>query len=441
MNILKVRVDARGQYTGDGNWWGPDTANQYPFETSVPIEYNGNWWKQRYIPFSMLGCWACNTDPFHYPTAADLKSVKLLAFSLKNDDGKSADTTASHFYMDGIELYNKTAASEIKVYAGVKAMSDHISSSIMPMTFDDKVESHTYDNALAAMTFILHGDQARAQQLFSIYKTIHDANWGAEPGFYYAYFPWGAKMQADAAGALGRGAGPNAYMLLALLYYKKVFPGDNTYNAMIDDLGIWIASLQQPDGHVNWGYTYAGVVRGEGSTEVNADCYAALWNYGAYKVNPLYQTKADAIKTWINTMWIPAEKRFKVGDSVAAIDKSLDCYSVPVAALTHRWKAGDPAYWSCLTDATNGTVVMFKNTQYCLYSGQMMDGFDFGGAYGVNPDKDGIWFEGSGQMVVAFNASTDTINAPPEPRRLLIPLLSIRRQARDRRLMAPGRCR
>lgn len=417
-NVLRLRIDARGQYSDDANWYGAagQLANAYPFETTVPMEYYSGW-KMRFVPFSMLGVWADSIDPFSPPTAADLKAIKLLAFSYQDDDGplKTADTSPPQNWVgiDDIELYTKTAPDPAKVYLGVKALADHIAGMALPMTFDGKIESHTYDNALAAMCFVKNGDRLLAEQLFNIYLAIHNARWGIEPGFYYAYDLGQNKMQVDETGQLGRGAGPNAYMLMALLYYERAYGDNPAYHTMITDIANWLASLQKPDGHIAWGYTFAGAARNEGSVEVNCDVYAAFGNYcraGAPSGNPAFSMQRDQCKTWINTMWIPAENRFKVGDSVAVSDRALDCYGLAVAALMPKWQLGDPVYSNCLAGAIND----LSNTQYTLYGGQNMTGFDFGGNSGDVPGnprmKDGIWFEGTAQMVVAFSTTTDVVN-------------------------------
>lgn len=422
MNVLKLRIDARGQYVDDANWYGAagQLANAYPFETTVPLEdYSG--WRMRFVPFSMLGVWGDNVDPFTPPAAIDLQVIKLLAFSVQDDDGplKTADTAPKKPWIgiDDIQLYNKTAPSAGRVYDGIKAMSDHLPGMGLPMTFDGRIESHTYDNALSAMCHILSGNRTSAEQLFDIYLAIHNATWGAEPGFYYAYSLGQIKMQVDDTGQLGRGAGPNAFMLMALLYYERTYGDNPAYHTMITDIANWLSSLQKPDGHVAWGYTFAGAARNEGSVEVNADCYAAFGNYASVAApsgNPAFSTQTAQCKAWLNTMWgdwdSNGKPRFKVGDTAAATDRALDCYSVPVAALLPKWQLGDPAYANCLAYAIDD----LSNTQYSLYGGQNMTGFDFGGNWGDLPGnarmKDGIWFEGTAQMIVAFSTATDIVN-------------------------------
>lgn len=440
LNLLEVRVDARGQYTANNDWWNP-TAEQndkFPFVTEVPLELGdyGGWdeppagwsymWRQRYVPFSMLGVWGDTTNPFNSAGLPDLKAVKSLTFAIRDDKGpKQADTHGSNngrIFMDNIELYHKTAADANKVYQGVNQSKYQY----LPMTFNGRIESHTYDNALALFALTMYGNLTEAKDLFFCIINIYNYDLGGSDGsaagqfdgFGYAYKAdsYVRPMKADDAGNLGRGCGPTAYMLMALMYYKKQFGLPSWYDTMFQNIANWLANQQvtaasprfvgDPDiGMIKWGYKYDGTARQEGSVEVNCAVYAAFKTYAVMFSDPAFDTKAEEIKTWLNTrMWDTVNNRFYAGSSATGVintDKALDCYGLAVAALLPGWVAGDPPYANCL----NNAVTDFVNTQYSLYGGVNVTGFDFGAAAGLAPDKDGVWFEGTGEMSVGFYAA------------------------------------
>lgn len=431
LNNLQIRVDARGQYTADSDWWSSDQADKFPSITKVPLEVNAAsyTWKQRYVPFSMLGKHSNVTDPFesHRVLPADLKAVKLLTFAIREADGRKAfdntSATQKSVYFDAIEVYSTTAASSDKVYRGILQKQNTMAGKatyLLP-SFDGKVESHTYDNALAAICYIFNGQQDRARNLLDVYKNL-------PAGYYYGYKAYTSDgsiqtMKVDFDGKLGKGVGPNAYIMLAMMFYKGTY-SDTSYDAAITALANWIADQQAADGHIQWGYDYSGAARTEGSVEINLDVYGAFKKFSSQFGNvsigtitpTLVDTRLTNIQTWLNLMWgdwdSDGRKRFKVGDSVANIDRSLDCYALaPLAILP--FSGGDliAEGWSFsaaeLSSALNYAESDLGNTQYSLFGGETLAGFDFGGNSGAgigNPTlKDGIWFEGTGQMALAYD--------------------------------------
>lgn len=425
LNNLQIRVDARGQFTANNDWWGPDQAAKFPFVTKIPLEVNAAsyTWKQRYVPFSMLGVDSGITDPFesYRLLPADLKAVKLLTFAIREADGRKAfDNTAAtqkSVYFDAIEVYSTTAASPDKIYRGVLQKQNTLAGKatyLLP-SFDGKVESHTYDNALAAMCYIFNLEQNRAKNLLDTYKNL-------PAGYYYGYKAYTSNgsiqtMKVDFDGRLGRGVGPNAYMMLAMMFYKKTY-NDASYDVTITALANWLADQQAADGHIQWGYDYSGNVRPEGSVEINLDVYGAFRSFstlfGNLSIGTITPTPVDTrltnIQSWLNSMWGnwdgDGRLRFKVGDSVANIDRSIDCYALAPLALTPL-APGWSFTLADLSSALNYAESDLGNTQYSLFGGQSLTGFDFGGDYNAGVGnatlKDGIWFEGTGQMALAYD--------------------------------------
>lgn len=217
----------------------------------------------------------------------------------------------------------------------------------------------TYDQAVAAIAFKAKGDSARAKLVLDRLQSLQMSS----GSWYTAYNcstlqPWESNQHI----------GPNLWVVLAAKYY-----GGSTYDAMAIKAIDWTLQFQQSDGGVNGGLNADGSVITWCSTEHNEDAYAAYNKYG-------YTTPANKVKSFLdNKVW-------KTDHFWGGRDDSrdpLDVNSWGVMAL------GSNTYGISLDYAlTNHRNV--KNG---------IDAFDF------DSDKDDIWFEGTGQMVVAFKVA------------------------------------
>ena len=179
-----------------------------------------------------------------------------------------------------------------------------------------------------------------------------------------------------------RWIGDNAWLLMSLNYYHDTI-ATNKYKAMVTELENWLITLQDGDGGIMSGYNTKGLMMSK-STEGNLDCYAALRRY------PEVQKK---IKEWLEKkMWIPSQKRFMMGSTTT--QSALDGTSWGIAALGKK-------YASSLVYAEK----RFWRSDRPQSRGKHIVGFtDFS-------SKSRIWFEGTGQMVLAYRIAGKPLEA------------------------------
>jgi len=223
----------------------------------------------------------------------------------------------------------------------------------------------TYDQAVAAIAFKAKGDSARAKLILDRLQALQMSS----GSWYNAYNcstlqPWESHQHV----------GPVLWVALAAKYY-----GGSTYDAMAIKAIDWTRQFQQSDGGVNGGIDSSGAIITWCSTEHNQDAYAAYNKYG-------YTTAANNAKSFLdNKVW-------KTDHFWGGRDDSrdpLDVNSWGVMAL------GSTTYGVSLDYAMSH----HRNTKNGI------DAFDF------DSDKDDIWFEGTGQMVVAFKVAGRTSDA------------------------------
>jgi len=243
--------------------------------------------------------------------------------------------------------------------------------------------SGVYANALAAMCYIHEGDLKRADRIFSHFDGQVAAEFDAPPGGFPQM--WNPKT-GEAYPETDRWIGDNAWLLMALNYYHDTI-GANKYKHMSTEIENWLVGLQDDDGGILSGYNTNGLMMSK-STEGNLDCYVAL------KRHPEVQKR---IGTWLEKkMWIPSQKRFMMGST--STESALDGTSWGIAALGKK-------YASSLTYAEK----RFWRRDRPRSRGEHIVGFaDFS-------NKSRIWFEGTGQMVVAYRIC----GRPEEARRYL----------------------
>jgi len=289
-----------------------------------------------------------------------------------------------------------SAVDPNKVYAGLVGKQNASTGLVLSYDNDSTSQAFTYDQALAAMNFTYQGtssDLALAKKVFDAYSILYTGT-----GFADAY-----NRDTKNVMSASRTAGPNAWMLLALIHYRNA-TGQTGYDAMINGTASWLLGLQDTDGGVKFGFDGTGATQAQKSTEQNLDAYAAFTAYAILTGNAAYQTAADKVANWLAVKaWNPSFGRFNVGlaaNGTANTDKALDTYSwAPLATSS---------YTAVLAVAQTD----FRNQQTCDPTGFMVDGFDSGGVVG-NPStyKDAVWLEGTAQMVAAYWSVKDRTNA------------------------------
>jgi len=259
--------------------------------------------------------------------------------------------------------------------------------------------SYSYDDALAAFVFILNDNIYQAKKVFDFFETRRKEqmrDYNKFIGFADMYYLSGK------IGNKSRAVGPNAWLLLALNYYM-LKTQDNSYIKLAKAIADWILGFQDKYNGGIWG----GVNDKGGkflwmSTEHNLDAYAAFEVLYKITGEEKYHTAASKIKEWLTKeMWNPWTKRFYNG--LNDPNYATDVSSWAVLSLL------EPKYFGCLDFA----IKYSENEQFYEPNKVKVKGFDFGSTYAESPypDKDAVWFEGTGQMVLAFYLASRTNEA------------------------------
>ncbi|QCQ21364.1 hypothetical protein [Desulfoglaeba alkanexedens] len=188
-----------------------------------------------------------------------------------------------------------------------------------------------------------------------------------------------------------------AWAMIALLdYYKKM--GGSEYLAASIELGDWIENKTR-DIRCEGGYTggYDGWEPNPQkilwkSTEHNIDVYVAFKLLHEITGEAKWEERALYARAFIEAMWNDANGHFWTGTledgcTVNGSNIPLDIQAWAVMAL----------------DSYASALAWVENNCYTEKDG--FAGFDF------NDDKDGVWFEGSGQMVAAYQLNGEKAKA------------------------------
>ncbi len=234
-----------------------------------------------------------------------------------------------------------------------------------------------YDNALAALAFTAQDDFQQAEAIFDFFDNKIDTELLTGDGGFGQF--------RDASGipfdnAPKRWLGDNAWLLMAINNYHEA-TGNHRYTRMATELENWIRSLQDTDGGL-WGGFKPDGSRIHKITEGILDAYNAVPGYDAFHENIL-QFLAD--QRW------DADVRALIADpSDARYRFALDLHAWGFLALEDF-----PA--STLDDAYR-----FLNSQTASINNQSTKGYCF------DEDKDAVWLEGTGQMILAFHEAGRT---------------------------------
>lgn len=232
-----------------------------------------------------------------------------------------------------------------------------------------------YAGALTAFCYIRQGDVERAEKMFDYLDAWRRKKWGAEPRLRGFPQGWNADT-GEGDEQSDRWLGDNAWLLMALNFHRAR-TGSDKYRELRDALADWIVGLQDTDGGIFGGFKTSGPMRFK-STEGNLDAYAAL----------IDRPEARArVRAWLlDHMWVPEEKRFRTGSTMD--ETALDCVAWAVSALGREFA-------ECLPYAVT-------HYRYDL----PMNGTDgIAVGFGDMPGKRHVWFEGTGEMIVAYKAA------------------------------------
>jgi hypothetical protein len=233
-----------------------------------------------------------------------------------------------------------------------------------------------YDNALAALVFILHGENQRAERIFDFFKSRQKSELEQGVGGFSQF----RDKQGNPYG--NRWMGENAWLLLALQNYKQL-TGNNQYGPLANSLTRWLTGLQDSDGGLFAGYNQNDLRLNYKVTEGNIDAFAAVSGYTPFHAGLLNYLK--------NNRWDAANESLISWPDNPAYYYALDL---------HSWGY---LIFNNFPESTLSFASRFWTGQTAV-NGAMVDGYCF------DEDRDVVWLEGTAQMALAFGKAGNTNN-------------------------------
>lgn len=262
-------------------------------------------------------------------------------------------------------------------------------------TQPDDYTAWVYDNDLALLALLKRGtaeDISRAKILADslIWVQNHDQDFkdGRIRDGYWATSLNDTSGKNSSIRSPGSGTGNMAWTIIAFLGLYET-TGDAKYLNAAKRLGDWINDSYDVRGA--GGYTGGYEARNWKSekfkwksTEHNIDAYVAFSRLYSLTENETWKERALHAKNFVEAMWNETEGHFWAGtleDGVTVNNQTVpvDVNTWGLMALGDKYKRG--ISWS-------------ETHSYVEADG--FKGFDF------NDDKDGIWFEGTTQMAIAY---------------------------------------
>jgi hypothetical protein len=272
--------------------------------------------------------------------------------------------------------------------------------------------AHLYDNAIAAMALSYAGKHERARQIADaiIYAGAHDRafsdgrlrnayssgnpasfpGWRSKKGAEFARMPgfWSWKDSAwyEDYYAVSTSAGNLAWAILALCEVGRHAPEPEKYVKAARGMGDFVLTLKDTAG----GFT-AGYEGWEGrqtkatykSTEHNSDLIAASARLAELTGERKYAEASQHAKAFVLSMYDAKTGAFYTGTKPDGNTINKDV--LPLDANT----------WAILALKDEcpdiGKTLAFIEASMAV-----------GGGYDFNEDKDGVWFEGTAQVALAY---------------------------------------
>lgn len=228
-----------------------------------------------------------------------------------------------------------------------------------------------YDNALAALAFTSYGDLDKAERIFDFFTGRLETELLKSPGGF------GQLRTSDGLPVDNRPRrwlGDNAWLLIAINnYHHKT--GSVRYQILATAITNWILSLQDADGGLWGGYDTNGKQLSK-IAEGNIDAFNAVQGYTAFHRKMLNYFK--------NVRWNTTDKLI-----IAWADNPKYYYALDLHSWGYCIFEDFPA--DVLTKASRFLTTKQSATAKLAISGYCFD-----------EDRDVVWLEGTGQMVVAF---------------------------------------
>ena len=330
------------------------------------------------------------------------------------------------FYLDEIK-YDKARLNEPRFLASYQTTSE-------ATEFDTVMKNVAfgYDNALALLAFLSRGtadDMRRARLLadafvYAIYNDryftdgrLRNAYQAGDLALFPGWAPNGKRGTVRMPGWWDEGAdtwfedrfavsthtGNVIWPMLALLnYYRRV--GGSEYLKVATTLGEWVERETRDDrcaggytaGYEGWERT-ANNPKGQEkllykATEHNIDAYPAFMMLHEFTGEAKWKERAEHALRFVEAMWNTEEQHFWTGTGVDGC--TLNKGTIPVDIQAWAIMALDD-YYSSLSWAE----------KHCYTVADGFRGFDF------NDDKDGVWFEGTAQMALAYQMAGEGVKS------------------------------
>lgn len=281
----------------------------------------------------------------------------------------------------------------------------------------------TYDNAVALLAFLADGsdDSLRRARLIGdafVYASQHDRayNDGRLRSDYSAgdislppgWTPNGRLGTVPISGFYDEAqqkfieieqkavdTGNNTWAMIALLaLYRQT--SNPSYLATARDLGNFIHTFRNDTGTYqgfqggldDYPETPMGTRRAYASTEHNLDVYAAFTRMWQITGEPQWQSDAQHAQQFVEAMW-DAQKRCYLAGTTDPSIRNQSPNQLPL----------DVQAWSTL--ALPNTLALHPEVLQCAEQNHRNTNNGFSG-FDFNDDKDGVWFEGTGQMATAY---------------------------------------
>ena len=337
------------------------------------------------------------------------------------------------FYLDDI-AYELSPDRQAQRLDEPRFMRSYRTRAVQPDVFDSNKDddidlalrevAFTYDNALAVLAFLADGsaDSLHRAKLIGdafVFAATHDRTytdgrlrtayasgdialppgWLANgkvdtvpaPGFYLENPPRFFEVESADVDT-----GNNAWGMIALLALYQQF-GDINYLAAAQRSGHFIQTMRSDAepfpsfrGGVQGAETAALVLRTYASTEHNLDIYAAFSRMYQIAGETQWEDGASLARQFVELMWDDQVGGYLTGTTGG----DPDARNQAVGQLPL-----DTQSWNVL--AIPDVLTRHPGLLDCTerYQRNQHDGFD---GFDFNDDRDGVWFEGTAQMAVAY---------------------------------------
>jgi hypothetical protein len=232
-----------------------------------------------------------------------------------------------------------------------------------------------YDNALAVMAFSIMGDFDKAEKTLD-YFADNIAEVKTAPGGFGQFRKKTGKLPAEGS---RRWMGDNAWLLLAINNYHSLAK-NNKYHILAQELEAWLRSLQDKDGGLIGGFEHDGRPITK-VTEGMIDALNAVEGYDSFHSSLLAYLKTER--------WDAAD-----GLLISWPDPPHPNYKYALDLVTWGYCSLQDFPVSVLKEADR-----FLNSKTSTVNQAVIEG------YCMDEDNDTVWFEGTGQMAVAFNTA------------------------------------